>query len=108
MRKPSARAHSGFSIMSGGARYSRLDEETLSYFRELDSHVKSLADDGDEKEALVSNALSELHGRETEIICDAECSRVVEKLLPHATHAVLKDFCNLCIKDDNLGIICTS
>lgn len=89
-------------------KFSRLDEETLSYFREVETHFKDLEDNGEEKEILVNNVFEEVNGRESEIVCDAACSRVVETLLPHASKALLKEFARKCIEGDNLGIICTS
>lgn len=94
--------------MSGTERFTRLDEETLSYFRELETHFKGIEGDDEEKEILVSNVFDEINGRETDIVCDAECSRIIETLLPHASDAVLKGFAHNCVKDENLGIICTS
>ena len=92
-------------------RYSRLDSETQSYFREVDAHFKTLVEDGsssEEQEILIGNFFEEIQGREVDIVTDAECSRIVEVLIGHASHAQLKQFAGICIKDDNLGLICTS
>jgi hypothetical protein len=92
-----------------GGRYSRLDQNTLNYFREVDAHFKGLTDDDQEdKEILVQNVFEELGGREAEIVCDAECSRIVESLMPHASQQVLRDFSHNCLTGENLGLICTS
>lgn len=98
-----------------------MDAETLSYFREVDAHVRTHyaqqstthAPDADDVtlpplHVLVQNVLEEIRGRETEVVCDAECSRIIEAMLPHASGAVLEEFSYTCLKDDNLGIICTS
>eukprot|EP00890_Picochlorum_soloecismus_P000531 jgi/Picsp_1/1479/NSC_04957-R1_protein len=92
-----------------GGRYSRLDQNSLNYFREVDAHFKGLTDDDQEdKEILVQNVFEELGGREAEIVCDAECSRIVESLMPHASQQVLRDFSHNCLTGENLGLICTS
>lgn len=94
--------------------YSRLDGETLSYFREVDGHVQEqLRGDGDGEgglslERIVENVFEEMKGREAEIVCDAECSRIVERMLSHAPRHVIVGFAGACLKDDQLGIICTS
>lgn len=102
-------------------RYTRLDAETLSYFREVDAYVRtnyaqqSTAQKAAQDQAnilpiddLIEKVFEEMRGREPEIICDAECSRIIEALLPHASPQMLEEFTQTCIRDDNLGIICTS
>eukprot|EP00889_Picochlorum_renovo_P008035 jgi/Picre1/35065/NNA_002530.t1 len=69
-------------------RYSRLDSETQSYFREVDAHFKTLVEDGsssEEQEILIGNVFEEIQGREVDIVTDAECSRIVEALIGHAS-----------------------
>lgn len=99
-------------------RYTRLDAETLSYFREVDAFVKTNyaqqsrsqtpADDAPPIDDLIEKVFEEMRGREPEIICDAECSRIIEALLPHASPDKLEEFAQTCLRDDNLGLICTS
>ena len=96
--------------------YSRLDIETLSYFREVDAHVQEqLAavqgkNEGEEGllETIVENVFEEMKGKEADIVCDAECSRIVERMLSHAPRHVIVGFAGACLKDDQLGIICSS
>lgn len=97
-------------------RYTRLDAETLSYFREVDAFVRTNyaqhsttpVDDVPPIDDLIEKVFEEMRGREPEIICDAECSRIIEALLPHASSEKLEEFTQTCLRDDNLGIICTS
>jgi hypothetical protein len=99
-------------------RYTRLDAETLSYFREVDAFVRTNyaqqstaqkpVDDVPPFDDLIEKVFEEMRGREPEIICDAECSRIIESLLPHASPHKLGEFTQTCLRDDNLGIICTS
>lgn len=99
-------------------RYTRLDAETLSYFREVDAFVKTNyaqqsrsqipAGDAPPIDDLIEKVFEEMRGREPEIICDAECSRIIESLLPHASPDKLEEFAQTCLRDDNLGLICTS
>ena len=87
-------------------RYSRLDEETIRYYEEVGGHFKTL-EDAEEKQILADNVLSECEGREAEIVPDAACSRVLESVIPYASIEGLENFTRGCLKEDNLGLICT-
>jgi hypothetical protein len=87
-------------------RHSRVDAETLKYYEEIGSHFKTL-DDDEEKQVLAENVLAETEGKETEVVPDAACSRVVESLIPYASIPVLDKFLRGCIQEENLGVICT-
>lgn len=87
-------------------RYSRLNDEILRYFQEIDAHF-SLLDDEEAKSLLVDNVLDEIRNQETEVVPDAVCSRVIEKLLPFATATALSSFVGRCLEGENLGLICT-
>lgn len=87
-------------------RYSRLDSSTLSYFEEINSHLKSTEDD-EEKHLIADNALEEAAGREAEIAADATTSRVIESLIHVASLSSLIKFTNACIDGDSLGYICS-
>lgn len=86
--------------------FSKIDEETLKYYAEIDAHFKTIEDD-EEKHLLAENVLAETAGREADIVPDAACSRVLESLLPFASPSSLEKFTQNCIGGDNLGIICT-
>jgi len=87
-------------------RISRVNEETVTYFDEIDAHFRSVSDE-EEKNLMADNVLGETAGRESEIVPDAVCSRVLEALIPHASPALVVKFIEGCILDDNLGVICT-
>jgi hypothetical protein len=85
---------------------SRLDDETLRYYAEIDKHFKELQED-EERQLLANNVISDMQGKETEIVPDAACSRVLEALLPYTSNDVLDLFVRGCIQGENLGQICT-
>jgi hypothetical protein len=90
-------AHQGFS---------RVDKETLAYFQEIDSHLKSLEDE-EEKHLLAGNVLEGVLEKEVDVVTDAACSRVLEALLPWAGVPTLCAFAAKCLEGENLGTICT-
>ena len=92
--------------MQHSSRHSRLDQETLRYYSEIDAHFSSL-DDDEEKTLMADNVLTETEGREPEIVPDAACSRVLERLIPHASPAVFAKFLEGCVNGENMGLICT-
>ncbi|KAL4852677.1 hypothetical protein ACK3TF_006244 [Chlorella vulgaris] len=95
---------------AGGRRggHSRLDSETLSYYSELDGHLRSLGrEESDDRQLLADNALAEAAGREAEVAADAACSRVLEALLPHAATQQLAAFTRGCVEGEGLGELCT-
>lgn len=100
------RSHPGENHGQEQARYSRLNQETLQYYREINAHFKSVTDE-DEKQLMADNVFEETAGREVEIVPDAECSRVLEQLIPYASTEAFVRFIENCTKDDNLGMICT-
>lgn len=102
-RSRAAEADAGPSEQS---RFSRLDQATLDYYREIGECLHRL-DGGEEKTLLADNTLAETHGREAQIAPDAACSRVLETALTHASASSIATFLNGCIMEDNLGIICT-
>jgi len=87
-------------------RYSRLDSSTLSYFEEINSHLRS-TEDNEEKHLIADNALEEAAGREAEIAADATTSRVIESLIHVASLSSIIKFTNACIEGDSLGYICS-
>ncbi|PRW20602.1 pumilio-like protein 23 [Chlorella sorokiniana] len=96
----------------GGERkqrgYSRLDAETASYYGEIGGRFAEL-DDDEERTLLADNALGECVERgAADVGTDAACSRVLEKLLPHASSESLCAFTQACVEGDNLGTMCTS
>ena len=86
--------------------YSRLSEEVIRYFAEIDAHF-ILLDRDEEKALLANNVLGETEGQETQVVPDAACSRILEKLLPWASPHSLAAFIHRCIQGENLGVICT-
>lgn len=84
-------------------RHSRLPEDTSSYFREVAERLKDL-DDDEERQLLADNALEEAHAG---VAIDAECSRVVEALLPHVSTPNLCKFTKSCVEGETLGMMCT-
>ena len=64
----------------------RVDPETITYFEELEGHLKTL-EDPEEISILISNALEEAQGKEVKVVTDAACSRVLETLLAQADGA---------------------
>lgn len=91
-----------------GVEYSRLDQATLAYYKEIHECMKNAFNDNEEKVRIANNALEETRGREAEIASDSVCSRVIEALLPHAGPESLAGFLRGCVQGDNLGILCTS
>ena len=88
--------------------HSRLDAETLSYYAEIDGRIAELGqEDAEERSLLADNALGEAGGREAEVATDAACSRVLERLLPHASTEALCTFTKACVEGDSLGAMCT-
>ena len=91
----------------GGRRdFSRLDQATLAYYKEIHECIKA-TDDEEEKSTVANNALEETRGREADIASDSACSRVLEALLPHASPESLAAFLTGCVQGDTLGILCT-
>lgn len=90
----------------GGKLHSLLDTETSSYYAEINERFGEL-DDAEEKTLLAENALGEASGKEAEIACDAACSRVLERLLPHAGTEALCAFTRACVEGESLGAMCT-
>ena len=69
-----------------------LDIGSRTYFREIE---KSLHDAQEEDLALlVENVFEEVNGKEIDMICDFEGSRILEKLLAHATDFQIRVFCD--------------
>ena len=87
-------------------RFSRVDEETATYFSEIAKHLETLDDEGD-RELLAENVLGEAAGKEALVASDAACSRVVERLIPYAGTAALIAFLEACTEGENLGAVCT-
>ena len=85
---------------------SRLDGETLAYFRELDTAFRALTSD-EERALAADSALEEAGARGAEVAADASCSRVLEGLLPHATTPALCAFVAACVEGEALGSLCT-
>lgn len=115
---PLSRAHSpappatmpgqGEEKERSGKRHSRLDAETLAYYAEIDGRMAELGvDDAEERSLLADNALGEAGGREAEVATDAACSRVLERLLPHASTEALCAFTQACVEGESLGAMCT-
>jgi hypothetical protein len=94
------------STDGGRVEFSRLDQATLAYYKEIHECIKK-ADDNEEKVRVANNALEETRGREAEIASDSVCSRVIEALLPHAGPEALAGFLTGCVQGDNLGLLCT-
>ncbi|KAK9844418.1 hypothetical protein WJX74_002205 [Apatococcus lobatus] len=69
----------------------RLDEETLQYFTELQSHLESLEDE-EEQQNLIQRAFEEAAGQELKIVTDPTASRVFEALLYRSPPAELLKF----------------
>lgn len=87
---------------------SRLDAETLAYYGEIDGRMAELQqEDAEERSLLADNALGEAGGREAEVATDAACSRVLERLLPHASTEALCTFTRACVEGESLGAMCT-
>ena len=94
------------------SRYSRLSADTLEYIRSMHALFKTAQEEENEEEAttIISRTFEELGegSSEVDIVCDAEASRILEELLNAANPTLLATFASLCLKDDNLGLMCTS
>jgi hypothetical protein len=89
-------------------RYSRLDGDTLSYWRSMHDCFKQAKDDEDDTAPILQRVFEEMEGQEVDIVCDAECSRILEEFMRMAGPQELGRFASLCLKEDNLGLMCTS
>ena len=72
----------------------RLEEETVSYLRQLEVPLQDAAEDEEQREILVENCFKELRMREASACCNKKCSFVVEKFLAYATTEQLLTFVN--------------
>ena len=94
------------------ARYSRLNADTLTYMREMHGHFTDAkeTDDGDEGStmAIIERVFEEMEEQEVDIVCDAECSRMLEEYVRAASPELLGRFASMCLKGDTLGLMCTS
>jgi nucleolar protein 9 len=94
-------------LAADGNRY-QLDDATNEYFVEIEKALgefdekrnvvqqRGEEDDIDDKdeaiETLANNALEGADGREVELMMDARCSRLIERLVAHATDEALASF----------------
>jgi len=94
-------------LAADGNRY-QLDDATNEYFVEIEKALGEFdekrnvvqqggeEDDIDDKdeaiETLANNALEGADGREVELMMDARCSRLIERLVAHATDEALASF----------------
>ncbi len=101
-----AEAEPAANVDSERPRFSKVDQETSSYFAEISNHFKALEDD-EEKQLVADNALGEAAGTEARVASDAACSRVLEALLPHASIPALATFMGALCEGENLGATCT-
>ena len=100
-------------LAADGNRY-QLDDATNEYFGEIEkalrefddkddkkNNIQQRRDDGEEEELkqrneaieiLANNALEGADGKEVELMMDARCSRLIERLVAHATDEALVFF----------------
>ena len=69
----------------------RLDSEALAYFHEIRSHFDSLQE-AQERTVIADNCLQEAAAKPLQAATDAECSRIIEVLLPSASEEGLIAF----------------
>ena len=62
----------------------RLDADYLAYFHEIRSHFDTL-EDLEERTTVADNCLQEVLAKPLQAATDAECSRIIEVLLPCAS-----------------------
>ncbi len=94
------------------SRYSRLNADTLEYFRSMHAAFKSAQAQDNEEEAttIILRTFEELEetSGEVDVVCDAEASRILEEFLQASDPTLVAKFASLCLKEDNLGLMCTS
>ena len=97
----------------GETRYSRLNADTLEYYRGLHAAFRTALEQDEDEEAtttIIARCFEELGegGSEVDVVCDAEVSRYLEAFLNVADVEALAGFAAQCLKEDNLGLMCTS
>ena len=70
-----------------------LDVGSRTYFREIEKSFHDCQEEQD-MSLLVGNVYEEVNGKEIEMICDYEGSRILEKLLAHSTDFQIRVFCD--------------
>ncbi len=109
---PSKKKRSRQAQNADQSRYSRLNAETLEYIRSMHALFKTAREQDNEEEAttIITRTFEELEegSGEVDIVCDAEASRVLEEFLHASDASLLGRFASLCLKEDNLGLMCTS
>lgn len=109
---PSKKKRSRQAQNADQSRYSRLNAETLEYIRSMHALFKTAREQDNEEEAttIITRTFEELEegSGEVDIVCDAEASRVLEEFLHASDASLLCRFASLCLKEDNLGLMCTS
>ena len=63
----------------------RLDADMRAYFQEVKSHFDALGDDPQERHVVADSCLQEAVSRPLQVATDADCSRILEALLPCAS-----------------------
>ena len=109
---PSKKKRSRQAQNADQSRYSRLNADTLEYFRSMHALFKTAREQDNEEEAttIIARTFEELEegSGEVDIVCDAEASRILEEFLHASDPTLLARFASLCLKEDNLGLMCTS
>lgn len=84
----------------------RLPKDEVQYYEEIDKQLSKL-EDGEEQRLLADNAFEQAGTQLIEATGDGVVSRVLEKLMPHASTQALIDMLTALTSGENLAAVCT-
>lgn len=88
------------------APLARLPKEEVQYYEEIGTQLTNLEEE-EEATLLADNAFEQAASQLVEATSDGVASRVLERLVPHATTEVLVNTLLAMVSEDNIAAVCT-